>query len=70
MQSRGSTISALEAFKCKIVLEGVSHLQTHSCLLDDRKTHLLAKLEEQYGGGNGRNDVGRNHQGNGRTKVP
>ena len=60
MQTRGSTISALEAFKCKIVLEGVSHL-THSYFPDDRKTQLLAESEEQHGRRNGGDDVRRNH---------
>ena len=52
MQKGVNTISALEAFKIKIILEGVSQidltlLKYH--FADDREASVLAKFEKQYG---------------------
>ena len=67
-------IQALEAYKVSIILKGVTNLQKSLynllfVVVDEREAWLLGQTEEQYGRGDGWNDVGGDNEGHGRAEV-
>ena len=66
-------LSALDAYKISVILEGVSNqsLFTHlPCFVESGKAVLFGHIEIEYGRRDGRDDVSGDHPRDGAAKAP